>query len=252
MITDPIFYLCAVPAVLLFGMSKGGFGGGISVLSVPLVAMVISPVQAAAIMLPVLLVMDATALLSFRGQWHSQNLRIMIPGAIAGIVVGTLCFSYLSEDAVRLLIGVIALFFCINHIVDKQNGKAQQPNWLKGSFWSAIAGFTSFGIHAGAPPVSVYLLPQKLEKTLLMGTFAVFFAVVNAVKVIPYAWMGLLDSTNLMTSLMLIPLAPIGVKLGYYLLHKIEQTTVYRLCYFFLAVAGVKLSIEGLGGLTSA
>ena len=251
MITDPLFYLCAIPAVLIFGMAKGGFGGGISVISVPLMAMAISPVQAAAIMLPVLLVMDAVAVWSFRGRWHKQNLRIMIPGAVFGITVGAFCFQYLSDNAVRLLIGCIALVFCLDQIRKHKNNSIQNPSWTKGSFWSALAGFTSFGIHAGGPPASVYLLPQQLEKTLLMGTFAVFFTIVNLIKVIPYAWLGQLDSDNLLTSLALMPLAPIGVKLGYYLLQKIQQNTVYRICYIFLAISGLKLFVEGWVGLTS-
>ena len=254
MITDPFFYLCAIPAVLIFGMAKGGFGGGIAVISVPLMALAISPVKAAAILLPLLLAMDAVALWSFRGQWHRQNLRIMLPAATAGIVIGALFFHYLSEDAVRILIGLISLAFCLDYLLKtlkRDDGPAQPPNVIKGSIWSAIAGFTSFGIHAGGPPASIYLLPQKLEKTLLMGTFAVFFAVVNIVKVIPYAWLGQFDHSNLMTSLVLLPAAPIGVRLGYFLLHRVNQERIYQLCYFFLGVAGIKLLYDGIQNINS-
>ncbi len=252
MITDPLFYLCAIPAVLIFGMAKGGFGGGVAVISVPMMALVISPVKAAAIMLPLLLAMDAVALWSFRGQWHRQNLRIMLPAAILGVAVGALFFNYLSENAVRILIGLISLSFTLDYMIKRGGGKVQKPNILKGSFWSAIAGFTSFGIHAGGPPASIYLLPQQLEKTMLMGTFAIFFAVVNIVKLIPYAWLGQLDHSNLMTSLVLLPLAPIGVRLGYFLLHRVDQIMIYRICYFFLAVAGIKLLTDGIRGLTGS
>ena len=252
MITDPFFYLCAIPAILIFGMAKGGFGGGISVLSVPLMALAISPLQAAAIMLPLLIVMDAVALWSFRGNWHRQNLRIMLPGAVAGIAVGAVGFHYLSENAIRLLIGLIAIIFCANYLFGQRSQQARQPNRLNGSFWGMIAGFTSFGIHAGGPPASIYLLPQQLEKTLLMGTFAVFFAIVNAIKLIPYAWLGQFDSSNLLTSLVLLPLAPVGVRIGYFLLNKIEEKVIYRLCYFFLAVVGLKLLLEGATGIMAS
>ncbi|MFA7555316.1 MAG: sulfite exporter TauE/SafE family protein [Spongiibacteraceae bacterium] len=255
MITDPYFYLCAIPAVLIFGMAKGGFGGAIAVVSVPIMALVISPVQAAAILLPLLLVMDAVALWSFRGQWHSQNLRIMLPAAVAGIIAGALFFRYLSEDAVRILIGLMSLAFCLNYVITTikhgNDSPAQAPNRLKGSFWAAISGFTSFGIHAGGPPANIYLLPQKLEKTLLMGTFAVFFAAVNALKVIPYAWLGQFDHTNLMTSLILLPAAPVGVRLGYFLLHRVSQLLIYRICYFFLAIASIKLLHDGFSNILS-
>ena len=251
MITDPFFYLCAIPAVLIFGIAKGGFGGGIAVISVPLMALAISPVQAAAILLPVLLVMDAVALWSFRGRWDKTNINIMLPGAIAGIVVGALFFRYLSDDAIRLLIGIIALLFTLNYFIKHHNASAKPPSIIRGSFWGAIAGFTSFGIHAGGPPVNIYLLPQRLEKTVLMGTFAVFFAIVNAIKIIPYALLGQFDTANLSTSLVLMPLAPIGVRIGYALLHKVNETTIYRLCYFFLAIAGLKLLFDGINGILS-
>lgn len=249
MIQDPFFYLCAIPAVLIFGMAKGGFGGGIAVISVPLMALAISPVQAAAILLPVLVVMDAVALWSFRGQYDKQNLKIILPGAVVGIIIGSLSFHYLNDDMIRVLIGLIALFFCLEYYTRKSSTAPRQSSRRRGSFWGAIAGFTSFGIHAGGPPLSVYMLPLQLEKVRLMGTFAVFFAVVNIIKLIPYSWLGQFDQQNLMTSLVLMPLAPIGVRLGYLLLHKISEHLVYQLCYFFLTVVGAKLLLEGSYGL---
>lgn len=248
MITDPLFYLCAIPAVLLFGMAKGGLGGGVAMLSVPLMALVISPIQAAAILLPLLIVMDAVAVWSFRGNWHKQNLRIMLPAAVLGVVIGAIFFRYLSDNAVRILIGVISLAFCLDYVFKRGDQPAQVPDAVKGSLWSVIAGFTSFGIHAGGPPASIYLLPQKLEKTLLMGTFAVFFAAINVVKVFPYFWLGQFNTANLYTALILLPLAPIGVRLGYFCLQRISQQLIYRLCYFFLALAGMKLLVDGITG----
>ncbi|GAB3108706.1 sulfite exporter TauE/SafE family protein [Aestuariicella hydrocarbonica] len=252
MITDPFFYLCAIPAILLYGMAKGGFGGGIAVISVPLMTLAISPVTAAAILLPILVAMDFVAIWSFRGQWSRINIKYTLPGAIAGIVVGAFTFRYLSEDAIRIMIGLISVAFCLDYWFKRKSTVKREPNALRGTFWGSIAGFTSFGIHAGGPPISVYMLPQQLEKTLLMGTFAVFFTVVNLVKVIPYAWLGQFDHSNLMTSLVLIPLAPIGVRLGFYCLHKVSEQLIYRLCYFFLMVVGVKLLWEGVGNLVVA
>ena len=252
MITDPLFYLCAIPAVLIFGLAKGGFGGSIAIVSVPLMSLVISPIQAAAIMLPVLLVMDAFALWSFRGQWHKKNLMILVPSAIVGVIIGALYFRYLSEDAVRLLIAIIAIVFTLDYLIKRGNIASSKPSVSKGSLWGAIAGFTSFGIHAGGPPVNVYLLPQNLDKTILMGTMAVFFAIINVVKVAPYAMLGQLDYSNLITSLVLMPLAPIGVRLGYFLHHKSSQATIINLCYIFLAVAGVKLFYDGITGILAS
>ncbi len=249
MITDPFFYFCAIPAILIFGMAKGGFGGGIAVISVPLMTLAVSPVQAAAILLPILIVMDFMAMWSFRGQWSKRNIQLALPGAIAGIVIGAFTFRYLSEDAIRLLIGLIVVVFCMDYWFKRKTSKKRQPDAIRGTFWGAISGFTSFGIHQGGPPISIFLLPQQMEKTVLMGTFAVFFTVVNLVKLIPYAWLGQFDYTNLMTSLVLVPVAPIGVRLGYYLLHKIDEQLVYRLCYFFLFVVGLKLLFDAAKGM---
>ncbi|MDF1692295.1 MAG: sulfite exporter TauE/SafE family protein [Zhongshania sp.] len=250
MIEDPFFYLCAIPAILIFGMAKGGFGGGIAVVSVPLMSLAISPVQAAAILLPILLVMDAVALWSFRGQWSKPNLRIILPGAMIGIALGSIGFRYLSEDMIRILIGFIAVAFCLNYWFKPKSSPQRGPNKLRGSFWGAVAGFTSFGIHAGGPPINIYLLPQLMEKSLLMGTMAIFFAVVNVVKLVPYSLQGSFDHTNLLTAAILMPVAPVGVRLGFYLLHKVSEQLIYRICYFFLFVVGVKLLIDGgLGAL---
>tara|TARA_R110001583_G_scaffold73640_2_gene204867 strand:+ start:1147 stop:1902 length:756 start_codon:yes stop_codon:yes gene_type:complete len=250
-ISDPFFYFCAIPAILIFGMAKGGFGGGIAVVSVPLMSLAVSPVQAASILLPILVVMDAVALWSFRGQWDKANLKIILPGAMLGIVIGSIGFRYLSEDMIRILIGFIAVAFCLNYWFKPVTQTQRGPDRLRGSIWGAVAGFTSFGIHAGGPPINIYLLPQRLEKTLLMGTIAIFFAVVNVVKLIPYSLQGSFDHTNLLTAAILMPVAPVGVRLGYYLLHKVSEQLIYRICYFFLFVVGVKLLFDGLLGLFS-
>ena len=230
-------------------MAKGGFGGGIAVVSVPLMSLAVSPVQAASILLPILVVMDAVALWSFRGQWDKANLKIILPGAMLGIVIGSIGFRYLSEDMIRILIGFIAVAFCLNYWLKPTTQLQRGPDRLRGSIWGAVAGFTSFGIHAGGPPINIYLLPQRLEKTLLMGTIAIFFAVVNVVKLIPYSLQGSFDHTNLLTAAILMPVAPVGVRLGYYLLHKVSEQLIYRICYFFLFVVGVKLLFDGLLGL---
>lgn len=252
MITDPFFYLCAIPAILIFGMAKGGFGGGIAIVSVPLISLAVSPVQAAAILLPILVVMDGVALWSFRGKWSRENLSIIIPGAIVGITVGALGFHYLSVNMIRIMIGLISVAFSLNYWFKRGLKEKQEISKIRGGIWGAVAGFTSFGVHAGGPPISIYLLPQKMDKVVLMGTMAIFFAVVNLLKLIPYTWQGQFSSTNLLTSLLMMPLAPIGVRLGYFLLHKISEKVVYQICYFFLFVVGIKLLFDGIQGLQVA
>ena len=250
MITDPYFYLCAIPAVLLFGMAKGGLGGGLAMLSVPILSLVVPPLQGAAIILPILVVMDAVAVWSFRRSWSRANIRATLPGALAGILLGALTFPYLSESAVKVLVGLVAVVFGLDYWRPRADPVAPAPvSHRKGNFWGMVSGFTSFGIHAGGIPISVYLLPQQLEKKQLMGTFAVFFAVVNVVKLAPYTLLGQFSTENLATSLALMPVAPLGVLFGYRVLTRISQTLVYRLSYGFLVLVGAKLLWEGVAGL---
>ncbi|MDX2481142.1 MAG: sulfite exporter TauE/SafE family protein [Desulfuromusa sp.] len=245
-ITDPYFYLIAIPAVLLYGMAKGGLGPGIGALVVPSLALVISPVQAAAIMLPILCVMDIFAVHRFRGQYDRKQLNILVPSAIVGIIIASLFMGHMSADSIRLLIGIISLAFCLNHWFGRRASKHKKGGPISGYFWGILSGFTSTQIHAGGPPLSIYLLPQNLDKVTLIGTMAVFFTIVNYLKLIPYTLLGLFDPANLMTSIILMPLAPVGVKMGYVVLQKVSQTTIYRFLYVVLFLSGIKLCIDGL------
>lgn len=249
MITDPLFYLCAIPAVLFYGIAKGGFGGNIAILSVPLMALVVSPQKAAAILLPILIVMDITALRTFRGRWDKPNLRIIIPAALIGVVVGGLTFRVLNDAHLQLLIGAIALLFVLNIWLRRGEPPVRGPGWIRGGFWGMVSGFTSFGIHAGGPPINVYLLPQKMDKTLLMGTIAVFFAVVNLAKLPAYIYLDQFTPGNLLTSLVLLPLAPVGVWMGFWMLQRSNEKLIYQLCYVFLFFTGCKLLYDGFTGL---
>ena len=246
MITDPLFYFFAVPAILIFGIAKGGFGNAIGVVAVPLMALAVSPLQAAAILLPILCVMDVFAIRKFWRQWDVTNIVIMLPAGCVGVLVGSLTFSYLNEGHVRLLIGLLALIFALNFWLKSAGSIQKEPDYIKGSFWSVIGGFTSFGIHSGGPPVNIYLLPQKLHPKVFMGTCAMFFWITNYVKLIPYFILGQLDSQNLQTSLVLLPLAPIGVGFGYYLHTRVSTQKFYNIFNFFLIITGCKLTYDGI------
>tara|TARA_Y100000590_G_scaffold433273_1_gene550149 strand:- start:350 stop:1066 length:717 start_codon:yes stop_codon:yes gene_type:complete len=237
--------MTAIPAVMLFGISKGGFAGPIAILAVPLMSMAISPVIAAGIMLPILIVMDITALYFYWNKWKLNIVYLIIPPSLIGIFIGSITFSYISDDGVRIIIGSIALLFILFTIL--QSGKSFiQPTKYKGWFWSIVAGYTSFLIHAGGPPLNFYLLPQKMHKTIYVGTFTLAFTIINAVKLIPYYYLGQLDISYMKISLILLPLAPIGIVLGYYLHKKVSEKIFYNLIYIFLGVGGFKLIYDGI------
>src|SRR5690606_18242417 len=252
MIDSLSFYLLAAPVVLLVGLSKGGFGGGLGTLAVPILALLIDPRLAAAILLPILCVMDLFSVWSFRGTWDKSNLKTLLPGALLGTLAGALTFSITNADMIRILVGVLALYFVAHYLWGLrmlQHAQRTEAGIARGTFWGTIAGYTSYIAHAGGPPVSIYLLPQQLPKVTLVGTTVLFFTIINYIKLIPYAWLGQLNTDTLMTSLLLMPLAPIGVKLGVYLLHKVSEKWFYWTCYGFLFIAGLKLVHEGVTNL---
>ena len=249
-LSDPFFYLCAIPAVLFFGLGKGGFGGAMGIVSVPLMSFVIAPPQAAAILLPILCVMDALAVKKYWGQWHRQNLIILLPAAMVGIALGAFTFHLLSDDWIRIMVGVIAVGFSgYLYIGSKYATQQAKPSPMQGRLWGTVAGFTSFGIHAGGPPVSIYLLPQRLPPKEFVATSALLFAGINYAKLIPYYWLGQLDTENVFASLILLPFAPVGVWLGFYLHDKVSVTSFYKVIYLFLILAGLKLLHDGITGL---
>lgn len=246
-ISNPWFYLAAVPAVLITGMSKGGFGG-IALIAVPLMALVISPVQAAGIMLPILLVMDAQSVWEHRGNYDKRNLMILLPGALLGILIGGLTAQFINDDLIRLIVGTIAIVFTIHFFLKGQFSKAvSNPNAPLGVILGASSGFTSFLAHAGAPTFQLYMLPQKLDRRLYQGTAVIFFAVVNFVKLVPYFFLGMLAAGNLMTSLVLIPLAVVGVKLGVWANHRVSNDLFYRIIYSAIFLVGLMLYWQVLG-----
>jgi len=241
LITEPWFYVAAAIAVLIVGIAKGGLGGGIGVVAVPLMAMFVSPAQAAAIMLPVLMVMDALALRVYWGRWDWRNLRILLPASLVGTLLGFLTFGYLSADGLRALVGMVALLYSIHFFVSRASAEGRPPHLVAGLFWGATAGFTSFSIHAGGPPLQAYLLPQRMHRTAFQATSVLFFFVVNWSKVMPYAWLGQLSGDNLGVSLVLLPLAPLGIFLGRVLHHRVNDAVFFGVVHAALFVIGVKL-----------
>jgi len=249
MISDPWFYLAAIFGVLIAGISKAGFGGASGGLSVGLMALVVAPPQAAAIMLPILLVMDAIGLAVFRGKFDGRNLRIMLPAAVIGIVIGALTFGWIDPRWIRGIIGVEAILFALDRFrVAHLPRQPLPPSLLRGGFWGTVSGFTSFISHAGGPPIMQYLLPQQMDRVLLVGTTVVYFSVVNFTKLLPYAWLGLLDFGNLKTSAMLLPVVPLGYWIGLKLLHGLNPRAFAASLNWLLLLVGIKLLWDSIAG----
>ncbi|MDT7835808.1 sulfite exporter TauE/SafE family protein [Aquabacterium sp. OR-4] len=245
-ITDPAFYAVAVPAVLLVGISKSGFGAGFGALGVPLMALAVPVPQAAAIMLPLLAIMDGLGLKALARQADAALLRLLLPAGLAGIVLGWLLFGVLPARAVAGLVGAITLVFLAIRTVFPPRADAPAPGAGSGFFFAAVSGFTSFVAHAGGPPIGFYMLPLKLPPIRFTATLAVFFAAVNAAKWLPYGLLGLIDLTNMGTALVLAPAAPLGVWLGLRIVRVIPQALFYRLFSLGMLLTGIKLVWDAL------
>ncbi|MGN6464006.1 MAG: sulfite exporter TauE/SafE family protein [Rhizobiaceae bacterium] len=248
LLQNPLFYAVAIPAVLLVGLSKGGFGGALGVIGVPMMALVLPPVQAAAILLPILVLMDIAALWAWRHTSRDwQTFRNMMPGALAGIGVGWLTAAVVAEAAVKLIVGLIALGFVLRWLWQKYAGRDQPHghNVVSGAFWGVISGFTSFVAHAGGPPYQVYALPLRQDPKLYTSTSVVFFAVMNAVKLIPYFALGELDTRNLTAAAALMPVAFIATVAGAAVVKKMRAEVFYPVTYALVFFLSLKLIWDG-------
>ncbi|MDB5965354.1 MAG: hypothetical protein JWQ72_1854 [Polaromonas sp.] len=240
-ITDPFFYLVAVPAVLLMGVSKSGFGAGFGSLAVPLMALAVTVPEAAAIMMPVLLLVDLLGLAAFRRDFDAALLKFLLPYGLAGIVLGALLFKVLDARLVAGIVGACTLLFLAQRLLfPPRPDSAPPPRWL-GALLSMTSGFTSFVAHAGGPPLNAYVIPLRLSPLRFAATMAVFFFVINLSKWIPYAWLGLLDARNMLTAAVLLPLAPLGVWVGVRIARRIDAVLFYRLIYIGMFLTGTKL-----------
>ena len=247
MIQDPWFWAVAIHAVALTGISKGGLGGG-AVISTPLMALVIPPAQAAAIMLPVLCLMDIAGVRNYLGRWDRRIMRIIVPAGLLGCVIGALTFTLINDAWLRVVLGVIALGFLAWVFVPKR-GVARKPGAVAGWFWGTLSGLTSFISHAGSPPLMVYLLPQKLEKEAFVATSLVFYFAINYAKILPYVWLRLFDTRILVTAAILVPVGIAGIYAGQWLQRRVDARWFYRIIYSLLLLTGTKLLYDGVTGL---
>jgi uncharacterized membrane protein YfcA len=245
LITDPFFYAVSIPAVLLLGISKSGFGAGFGSLAVPLMALAVTVPQAAAMLMPVLLVMDLLGLAAFRKHFDMKLIRFLLPWGLAGTLVGTFSFKLLDARLVAGVVGIFTLVFLAQRLLFPPRADSPNPpKWL-GAILTTMSGFTSFIAHAGGPPVNAYVIPMRLTPLVFAATMSVFFTVLNLSKWIPYAWLGLLDVRNMATSLALLPFAPFGVWVGVRLAHRIKPLLFYRLVYAGMLLTGIKLVWDG-------
>lgn len=232
-------------AVLLTGISKSGFAGAVGGITVPLMSLVISPALAAALLLPILIIADILSLRQWWGKQSNQQLMLLLPAALLGIVVGYISFGWLNETGLRLLLGIITLLFSLNMLFKLVSQSRLTSLWA-GRLLGALSGFTSFVAHAGGPPLNMYLLPQQMAKSQYLATAVVFFAAVNLMKLPPYLLLGQLNTALFGYALLSLPLVWLGVKLGVMLQHKISEKLFYHIISITMLLLGLRLIYQAL------
>ena len=241
-----LFTLTAVCAVLVVGISKSGFGAAFGSLAVPLLALVTTPSHAAALLLPSLLVMDLMGLVVFRRSFDRQLLKLLFPPAMLGIAIGFLTFRQVSAEGLKLILGVVSVLFVLQRWFATESAPpASRHDATRGRLWGTLSGFTSFIAHAGGPPVSMYLIPKKLDRRLYVGTTALLFAAINFSKWLPYSLLGLFSTSTLKQGALFALAAPLGYWIGLRCLNKLDGVLFYRIINLALLVTGLKLIVDG-------
>lgn len=248
--TDITFWAVAILAVFIVALSKSGLLGSLGLVGVPLLSLVMPARDAAGMLLPLLLVMDAIAVWTYRKDADWRILKIMLPGALVGTIIGWVLWSFVSDAMVLLFVGILTLLFILDALLPlrkKLEGLPPSRGW--GAFWGGAAGFTSFISHTGGPPYQIYVLPQRLTPVIFSGTTAFFFAIVNTAKLVPYAFLGQLNIANLERAVILAPLAIAGVLAGVWAVRRISVKRFYQLTYWLVFLLALKLIYDGAIGV---
>ncbi|WP_347268001.1 sulfite exporter TauE/SafE family protein [Paracoccus sp. (in: a-proteobacteria)] len=243
---DMAAWILAVLAAFSVGLAKGGLSM-VGTISVPLMALAMSPVQAAGILLPVFVVSDIGGLIAFRRSFDRRVLATLLPGAVTGILLGWATASRVDDARVALIVGVIGVGFALNTMLRHQpDASARPPRWGAGSFWGVIAGYTSFVSHSGGAPYQVYAQPLRMSPMSYAGTTTIFFAICNAIKLLPYAMLGQLSLHNLSLAAVLLVPGVLGVLAGFWLLRRMSPLFFYRFITWALLLVSVKLILDGI------
>lgn len=243
---DWTFWAAAIVAAICVGMGKGGLPM-VGMLGVPILSLVISPVVAAGLLLPIYVVSDAFGLWAYRRAFDAQVIAIMAAGMTIGVGLGWATASTVPEPLVTLLVGVIGLVFALVTLLRRSVvAEPRRAQVAPGLFWGTVTGFTSFVSHAGAPPYQVYVQPLGLSKAVFAGTSTIAFAYVNAIKLVPYWFLGQLSPANLSTAIWLAIPAVAAVFAGVRLVRVLPERLFFRLVTWALLAISVRLIWEGL------
>jgi uncharacterized membrane protein YfcA len=231
-------------AVAFIGISKAGFGGGLGVLTTPLCALAFPPKEAVGMILPLLCAGDLFSLCHYWRKWDGRNLKFILPGAVAGIIVGVHFVGQFSPRQLNIAIGMIAVAFVIFHLAREHIFRAEgafAPNHAVGVPCGILAGITSSFAHGAGPVVNMFLVPQRLPKETFVATNVFVFFWINWIKVPFFVANGVITTSTVTKSLYLMPLVPLGVWLGVWLNRRFNQTWFVRVIMITLLLSGLQL-----------
>ena len=237
-----LFFIFVVPAIIIFGIAKSGLGGSIALISIPLMTVVMPLGQALAVILPILILSDFIAVYRFRKDFDLDTLKLIVPFSAVGIFVASITFSYFSEELLKFIIGLMGFFFSAHYFIFKKNKLIpSKKSILKGGVCSTVAGFTSFCVHAGGTPTSIYLLPLRMKKEIYVGTRVVFFTFVNLIKFPFYINLSMITYESFKQSMVLFPLSVVGILIGYQILKHVEENLFYNVIYALILITSSRL-----------
>jgi uncharacterized membrane protein YfcA len=248
LLSDPYTIVLASLAVIVVGMAKGGFSG-FGALGTPLLALVLTPAIAAAILLPILLVQDAISVWAFRRTWDRWIVAWMLPGATLGVIAGWLYAAHVHEDQLLLALGVITASFGLYRLWAERGARvvapSTSPGWV-GTLFGVAMGVTSQIAHAGGPLVQMWVAPRRLPHQSFVGTSAVLFAIVNWMKVPSYLALGTLNRETLAAAALLMPLAIVSTLVSVRVIRRMDSTRFYTIVYWLMVALGAKLVWDGI------
>ena len=237
-----LFFFTVIPAIVLYGIAKSGLGGSMTLISIPLMTIVMPLNQALGVILPILIFSDVIATYKYRKEFELETLKVMVPFAALGIIIGSFTFSFFSEELLKFLIGLMGFMFAGHYFIFKTNKDNQsKKNFIKGGICSTIAGFTSFCVHAGGTPVSIYLLPLRMKKEIYIGTRIIFFTFLNLIKLPFYINQSMTNIDTFKQSITLFPIALLGILIGYRLIKIINEKLFYNIIYALIFLSSSKL-----------
>jgi len=248
--TDPLFYVVGLGAIFLVALGRGTFGGGFAVIGVPLLALVVDPITATAMMAPIASASDPFALWAYPPRhWSKPDLTWLVPGMFVGLALGAIFFVRVDPRLVALAIAIITLWFCLRWFLGGRRafdrpGLPVQP--AKALICATVSGFTTFVAHAGNPPLAYYLLPRGLHKTVYVSTLIAVFLASNTIKLLIYVWLFRDRPVIFLMALALMPALPLGTWVGRRLHDRLDERTLYLALYSLMALAGLKLLVDSV------